>query len=157
MLDRAQFQRELRLGHSAYVAAGKDYHLYVGLSGLQMPPNERARTQSTADDVQSAKYYWFLNFYDTSAAHGPIWTTAATQAQMYDFARQKCQSLHPRFREIIELSGVDGILPRPVVYRNLLLQDMPASKGHVTLIGDAAHPMAPCTLLQTASILNHWR
>ncbi|KAK3711857.1 hypothetical protein LTR37_009375 [Vermiconidia calcicola] len=59
-LDNDQFQKQLELAHSAYVAAAEGYHLYVGLSEVLA-------------DRLGARYYWFLNFYDPEAEVEPYW------------------------------------------------------------------------------------
>ena len=58
---------------------------------------------------------------------------------------EKCKGLDSRLTEIMRLTGVEGIVKPSLVIRDLVLKDsggMPNSR--ITLLGDAAHPMAPC-------------
>ena len=128
-LTQEQFKRQLQLAHSAYVAGAPGFHLYVGLSGVL--PNGNG-----------AKYYWFLNFYAPEACNEPFWTATATKQEMLDFALEKSEQLHPRLAEIVQLTHADDIRAPPIVFRDLLLHDIP--DGRITLLGDAVHPMAPC-------------
>lgn len=126
-----KFERQLELGHSAYVAADEGFHLYVGLS-------------SVLPDASGGNYYWFLNFYDPEAANEPYWTAGASQNEMSSFAVKKTSALHSRFSEIVHLTPEEGIKESPIVLRDLLIDRIP--EGRITLIGDASHPMAPCEL-----------
>lgn len=135
-LSKEHFENQLQLAHSAYVAASSSYHLYVGL-------------KSVLPNGAGADYYWYLNFYDHKAAYDqPFWTATASKQEMYDFAIQKTASLDPRFSEIVRLTNVEGIRAPPIVFRDLLLEELPGAR--VTLLGDAAHPMAPCKCCQLA-------
>ena len=129
MLTSDQFKRQLHLAHSAYVAAADGYHLYVGLNGV-LPSDKGAR------------YYWFLNFYDAEAVHEPYWTANSGKREMHDFALEKTHSLNPQYSEIVRLTSENDIRAPPIVFRDLLLNGVP--EGRITLLGDAAHPMAPC-------------
>lgn len=125
------FERQLSLGNSAYVAGAEGFHLYVGLS-------------SVFPDASGGKYYWFLNFYEPKAVGEPFWTARASKKEMLDFALKKTEGISPRFREIVQLTPESGIRSPPIVFRDLLIDSIP--EGRITLIGDAAHPMAPCKL-----------
>lgn len=131
-LSGDEFKRQLQLGNSAYVAGAEGFHLYVGLS-------------SVLPDASGGKYYWFLNVYDPEATNEPYWTAAASKKEMSTFAVEKTKALHSRFAEIVRLTPEDGISERPIVFRDLLVDGLPDER--VTLIGDAAHPMAPCKTL----------
>ena len=126
-----EFQHQLNLAHSAYVAAAENFHLYVGL-------------KEVLEQGKAANYYWYLNFYDPKAAREPFWTASATKQEMYDFALTKTEALNPTFSKIVRLTDSSNIKAPPIVFRDLLLNDEAIPRGRITLIGDAAHPMAPC-------------
>ena len=130
------FKRQLELGNSAYVAGGEGFHLYVGLS-------------SVFSDASGGNYYWFLNVYDPQAINEPYWTASASKREMLDYALEKTKALHPRFGEIVRLTSEEGILARPIVFRDLEIDSIP--NGCITLIGDAAHPMAPCKVISSSA------
>ena len=127
---------QMALAHSAYVAFGDDYHVFVGLSSMM-------------DDGSRARYYWYLNWKDEDASMEPFWTVSATKTQMLDYALKRTQSLDANFRKIILATSVDEIIAPPIVFRDMVLTDLP--DGRITLVGDAAHPMVPCKLQLTSS------
>ena len=122
ILNSKQFESQLHLAHSAYVAAAENYHLYVGLA-------------EALPDGTGTKYYWFLNFYDVDAENEPHWTATASKQKMYEFALEKTRTLDPRFSEIVRLTGPENIKAPPIVFRDLPLDEIPA--GRITLLGDA--------------------
>ena len=142
VVDKAQFEGQLKLANSAYVAAAQGFHLYVGLNRV-------------LQDKNGARYYWYLNFYDPKALDEPYWTATATKVQMHDFALKKSDGLAPIFSEIVHLTRPEDIRAPPIVFRDLLLDGIP--EGRITLLGDAAHPMAPCefTVLGSSIIERH--
>ena len=130
-LSGDEFEHQLKLGHSAYVAAAENFHLYVGV--------KKVLEQGTA-----TSFYWFLNFCDSEAAQEPFWTASASQQEMYDFAKAKSKALDPAFSRIIQLTDSSDIKVPPIVFRDPLLDEDAIPHGRITLLGDAAHPMAPC-------------
>ena len=74
----------------------------------------------------------------------PFWTAAATKQEMYDFALAKTKALDPTFSRVVRLTDPSDIKAPPIVFRDLLLDDDAIPNGRITLLGDAAHPMAPC-------------
>ena len=72
------------------------------------------------------------------------WTAQASKEELYDFVLEKTKPLHPRFTEVIHSTKSSEIGKPPIVFRDLSLEDIP--DGNITLLGDAAHPMAPCKL-----------
>lgn len=126
-----EFKQQLALAHSAYVAAAENFHLYVGLKDV-------------SEDGEEARYYWYLNFYDPEAAREPFWTATATKQEMYTSALEKIKVLDPAYSRIVRLTSANDIRAPPIVFRDLLLEDDAIPQGRVTLLGDAAHPMAPC-------------
>lgn len=132
-LSGDEFRRQLDLAHSAYVAAAESFHIYVGL-------------KEVSADGKEGSFYWFLNFFDPHAANEPFWTATATKQAMYEFAIEKTKALNPAYSRIVHLTNVEDVRAPPIVFRDLLLDDEAIPLGRVTLLGDAAHPMAPCTL-----------
>jgi hypothetical protein len=130
-LSGDEFKYQLDLAHSAYVAAAESFHLYVGLKEVSV-------------DGKKATYYWYLNFYDPEAANEPYWTAQASKEAMYKFAVQKTQALNPTYSKIVHLTDMNNIRAPPIVFRDSLLNEDAIPLGRITLLGDAAHPMAPC-------------
>lgn len=126
-----EFENQLKLAHSAYVAAAENFHVYVGL-------------KEVLEQGAAGRFYWFLNYYDPEAAQEPFWTASATQQEMYDFALAKTKALDPTFSRIVRSTDASDIKAPPIVFRDLLMEDDAIPDGRITLLGDAAHPMAPC-------------
>ena len=126
-----EFKHQLQLAHSAYVAAADNFHLYAGL-------------KEVAPSGDSACFYWFLNFYDVEASKEPFWTATATKQEMHEFALEKSKALSSTYSRIVHLTSSNDIKAPPIVFRDLLLDDDAIPAGRITLLGDAAHPMAPC-------------
>lgn len=139
-LDKQQTQRQLKLGHSAYAASVGEMHTFVGLS-------ETVCSKETSE-LQGGKYYFYLIIHDAAAGEAthekPYWTATATKEEMHAYTTEKTRHLHPRFREIMDMTPVEGMKAPPVVIRDMIVEDLP--EGRVTVIGDAAHPMTPCKL-----------
>lgn len=110
---------------------GDEYHIFVGLDSI-------------AEDLSSAKYYWFVNWHDAEAEHEPYWTVSASKQDLLEYAVKHTKSLDPKFTEVIRLTKADDIMMPPIVLRDIVLENMPNRR--ITLLGDAAHPMAPCKL-----------
>ena len=128
-LEKEQFQRQLEIAHSAYVAMAGSSRIFVGLN-------------SVSEGGLTGNYYWTISWYDPEAQHEPYWTAAASKQELYAKALEVSKSFEPRFVEIIQLTNVDNILTPPLVLRDMILEHMP--NGRITLLGDAAHPMTPC-------------
>lgn len=145
-LEGEYMERQLELGHSCYIAGFREGgSLFVGLN-------------SVAEDGNSGRYYWSVVYHDEAARQLPHWTASAPKADLLKFSKEKIQHLHPRFREIVEKTDVEGIVSPALTFQDLELEDMPVSR--VTLLGDAAHCMTPCKYsasfsLQTMQCLKH--
>ncbi len=129
-----EFERQLELGYSAYVAMDTSGPadggiLFVGLN-------------SVGDDGKSGNYYWFLSYKDEAATVQPHWTASASKDQLFELALKKSSHLNARFQELIKLTGVGGISKSNLAFRDLELSSLPV--GKITLLGDAAHCMTPC-------------
>ena len=148
-LNKEQYERQMKLGTSAYLGRGNKYRIFVGLN-------------SVSPDASTAKYYWLFNWIDENAAQEvstaagpqlvrstyqsntmqqPYWTATASKQELYDYAMKHTDSLGPKYNEIMRLTPVDGMLTPPIVLRDLVLKELPNRR--VTLAGDAAHPMTP--------------
>ncbi|KAL9079051.1 MAG: hypothetical protein Q9157_002019 [Trypethelium eluteriae] len=128
-LNREQYERQLSIGHSIYIAvAPKGSRLFVGLNSI-------------SQDKESARYYWFVSWPDQAASQEPYWTATASKQESYDTAVEKTETLDPKLTEIIRLTKAEDMMTPPVVFRDMLPQEIP--DGRVLLAGDAAHPMTP--------------
>lgn len=132
-VNKSQLDRQLSIAHSAYVALGDGFFVFVGL-------------KSIADDAQSATFYWFViwNAEDAARDAEKYWTATASKQKLYDFALKKTEGLDERFTEIIGLTDVSEIVTPPLVIKDLVLEDVSMPSSRITLLGDAAHPMTPC-------------
>lgn len=131
-LTKTQLDHQLHLSHSSYAAIGLGYHLFVGLSKV-------------ADDGQSARFYWWLLWEDQELASNdekPHWTAEASAKERYDFVIEHAEPLAPELRAILKWTKIEDIRPT-LVFRDLILDSLP--EGPIVLLGDAAHPMTPCT------------
>lgn len=105
-----------------------NYVLWVGLN--------KVNEDLTGD------YYWHVGWEDPDVAKPDHWLKHASKKEKYDRALEVTADLEPRLRELIELTPVDGVLPKQMVLWDAEITSLPV--GGVTLIGDAIHPMTPC-------------
>ncbi|KAI0401463.1 FAD/NAD(P)-binding domain-containing protein [Xylaria palmicola] len=128
-LSGQAFERQLSLGHSAYVYASRElgYSTWVGLNKVN-------------DDL-SGDYYWCVSWDGEDVDDPSHWLKNASGEAKHDYVMKITQSLEPRFREIFRLTPISGILPGLTVFRDAEIQSVP--EGRVVLAGDAAHPMTP--------------
>lgn len=134
-LSGRDFERQLELGYSGYVASDAGSKgdgrggMFVGLN-------------SVSSDGKSGSYYWSMTYFDPAASNLPHWTSSATKEERYKLALEKTNHHLPDFTEIIRKTGPEGISDSPLCFRELEIQSLPV--GRVTLLGDAAHCMTPC-------------
>ncbi|KAM0543841.1 hypothetical protein ACHAPJ_012078 [Fusarium lateritium] len=64
---------------------------------------------SSADDGQSAQYYWIMSNNDSTIADPDHWLRNASQQEKLDHIRNIMKDRAPRFREILELTEASGI------------------------------------------------
>ncbi|KAI1264410.1 FAD/NAD(P)-binding domain-containing protein [Xylariaceae sp. FL1019] len=122
-------ERQLSLGHSAYVSTSKDYAywFFVGLKGV--------------NEDFSADYYWYIAWPDETVGQPDHWMQTATKADKYERMHGIIEKFDPKFREVFELTPVDRILPGVWVSRDGEVPPFPVKNA--VLLGDAAHPMTP--------------
>lgn len=137
-LSGRDFERQLELGYSGYVASDAGSkgdgrgQMFAGLN-------------SVSEDGKSGNYYWAMTYFDPTASNLPHWTSSVSKERRYKLALEKTSHLLPEFREIIENIGPEGISDNPLCFREVEIKSLPA--GRVTLVGDAAHCMTPCKSL----------
>lgn len=124
------FKRQLALGHSAYTLINPElgFITFVGMHYV-------------FPDAASGRFYWMIMRPDTTVGDPNHWLQTASQQEKHDYVMKTVANLDPRFREIFDLTPVDGIRKNPHVWRDLELESVPASR--VVIIGDAAHAMTP--------------
>lgn len=122
--------RLLKLSHSAYSVPGSGFRMFICLDHL-------------SSDGQTGTYQWFVSWPDEAIAQDPTtyWTATASKQQMHDYALDKIQSLDLRLTELIRTSSATDMIQPPLQIRDLVVEALPNSR--ITLLGDAAHPMAP--------------
>lgn len=123
-------KRQLALGHSSYTLINPHlgFVTFVGVHHV-LPGGD------------SAKYFWMIMRPDANVADPNHWLQTATQQEKYDYVSETVLKLEPKFREIFDMTPVEGIRKTPHVWRDLELDEVPA--GRVVILGDAAHAMTP--------------
>ena len=128
-LNKEQYERQLKIAHSAYNAIlPGNSRIFVGLNSID-------------PDEQHAHYYWLLNWNDPTAGKEDSWTSTATKEELLNFTLEQTEVLDSHLNEIVRLTRADDIMMPPLVLRDIILENMPNRR--VTLLGDAAHAMAP--------------
>lgn len=125
---------QLQLGHSAYAV---EFHDNAGEASRMM-----VLLVSVAPDGKAATYV--LNLFRTSkdALDDASGVFSASREELYRYVVGRTSTLPPKFRAIVEKGDAEGINTPPLRFFTVDLPSMPA--GRVTLLGDAAHAMAPC-------------
>ncbi|PKK43459.1 hypothetical protein CI102_11825 [Trichoderma harzianum] len=129
-LSGEAFKRQLQLSHGSYslIDSEKGYLTFCSLHDV-------------APDGKSARYYWIMSRSDPTIADPDHWLHKATQQEKLDHAREVMSNREPKFREIFDLTPVEGVKKETHIWRDLELSSLPA--GRVVLMGDAAHVMTP--------------
>lgn len=129
----ADFERQLSLSHSAYLAVCNNQKLsiFVGLNRV-------------SEDGRTGYYYWFFMIPDEKIDSSDHWTKHASRAERLERALKGAEELDDKFTEIIKKTPVEGIRTDSFSFRDAEVNKDALSSGRVTLLGDAAHPMAPC-------------
>ena len=125
-LNKDQYERQLKLAHSAYVTVIQNTHrVFTGLNSIE-------------PDAEHANYYWM---YFNSKPEGNFDLNTASQQEMLNHALDRTQDLSPQLSEIIHLSKAEDMMAHVVFLHQVELTSMPNRR--VTLLGDAAHAMMP--------------
>ena len=129
-LSGDEFKRQLGLGHSSYTLIRPElgFITFVGLHDV-------------ADDGGSGRFFWMMMRPDPTITQPGHWLQTASKQEKHDHVLAAAAKLPPRFREIFELTPVDGMKEDTHIWRDLELPSLPA--GRVMLMGDAAHAMTP--------------
>jgi 2-polyprenyl-6-methoxyphenol hydroxylase-like FAD-dependent oxidoreductase len=129
-LSGEAFERQLSLGYSSWRVTkeadetGPAVRLFVGLDYVE-------------PDGMAGNYFWII----TDPAQKAL--EATSNQEVLEIVREQVSGLEPRFKEILDIATADSI-NRSWTLRSLALEKLPL--GRVTLLGDAAHCMAPCKL-----------
>ena len=129
-LDQSQYQSQFSIGRSFYVTFSKEYSLFVGVNRI-------------SEDEKLADYYWFFTWQDTAAASPDYWTHKATKAEIYKKMKEAAKEFPEELRGVLDLTKEENILTPPLKLRTCTVESIP--NGRVTLMGDAAHTVTPCT------------
>ena len=129
-LSGDEFKRQLTLGHSSYTLIRPELG-FITFVGLHI----------VADDGSSGRFFWMMMRPDPTIAQPGHWLQTASKQEKHDHVLAAAAKLPPRFREIFELTPVDGMKEDTHIWRDLELPCLPA--GRIVLMGDAAHAMTP--------------
>ena len=129
-LSGDEFKRQLALGHSSYTLIRPElgFITFVGLHDV-------------SPDGSSGRFFWMMMRPDPAITQPDHWLQTASKQQKYDHVMAAVAKMPPRFREIFELTPVDGMKEDTHIWRDLELPSLPA--GRILLMGDAAHAMTP--------------
>lgn len=128
-LNKEQYEKQLEIGRSAYIALGPDgQRIFVGLNSVDR-------------DARHAQYYWIYIFHSQTAVEGPAYWTHHSKQEQYNLVLKGTEPLEPKLAEIVRITKPEKIVVPGIVLRDLNLESMPNRR--VTLVGDAAHAMAP--------------
>ena len=106
--------------------SGND-RMFVGLNAIG--PN-----------AEYGDYYWMYVLANPDPKVRE-WSATASKQEQYDVAVEGTKIFGPRFAEIVRLTKPEQMLTPPIEVRDLELDSMPNRR--ITLLGDAAHAMAP--------------
>ncbi|KAK6223924.1 hypothetical protein LQW54_000068 [Pestalotiopsis sp. IQ-011] len=132
-LARVEFERQLSLSHSAYLGVSDSQTLSI-FAGLD----------KVSEDGKTGDYYWYMMIKDGHTDNPDHWTKHATRAERLAKALEYGKQLDDRFTEIIKLTPEEGIRTDAFSFRDAEIPEHEVKRGRVTMLGDAAHPMAPC-------------
>lgn len=97
---------------------------------------------SMEPDQSSAHYFWALMLRRDDPFTLVDWLQKATSQELYDFAVESSQHLHPTLNGLIKYGGPAAMIrPQPKFLELVLPETLPT--GRVTVLGDAAHAMIP--------------
>ncbi|KAK3314161.1 hypothetical protein B0H66DRAFT_372723 [Apodospora peruviana] len=127
-LRGADFAQQLQLGHSCFMAFGKDFRLFSGLN-------------RATDDGKEGEYYWLMSASDETVTQPDHWLKTASAEKKLEWATEKVQGLQPLFRTTIEKTKPEAVKATAMWWDALIPETPPVNR--VIVIGDAAHPMTP--------------
>lgn len=133
-LEGGAFQRQLELGHSAYIYQSPELG-FMNFCGLH----------HTMPNGISGRHYWMFMQQDMEVAQPDHWLQTATQQEKLNHVLKAAAKMPSRFRELFELTPAAGIKREPHLWKvlemDVELGTLPAER--VILLGDAVHPMTP--------------
>ena len=80
----------------------------------------------------------------TAALEKPHWTTQASKEELCKYVEEHSKEFLPKFTEIVRETRVEDFRSPPMVFKDIVPKEV--RWGRATILGDAAHAMAPCTL-----------
>lgn len=129
--------------------------LQLGRSGYFLRPTRpggdgqfSALANIIHDGGKSGDFYWMATWPDEAVALDGgknAWHANASREEQLARVVAESKTMDPLLTEIVGETPASGIVLPPIVFRSLHIAELPA--GRVTLLGDAAHCMAPCKLL----------
>ncbi|MCJ1395359.1 hypothetical protein MMC18_008243, partial [Xylographa bjoerkii] len=107
------YECQLALASSFYVVNGEGFRIFGGNSGF-------------SEDKSTATYFWYICWKDeASTDHESYWTTHASKEELLFCAKKRAQTLHPTFRELVELTPVESVLQNAIRVRDWIPGDLP--------------------------------
>lgn len=131
VLNRDEYEEQLRFGRSLWIAESPAGYLFTGLHYI-------------AKDKESATYYWSVFRQHKGPMEDVHSYVSWSKQQLYDAAVEATKPLHPRFTKVVLNSSPEVMVQPPYVLEDWLPPAEGFSSDRTTLLGDAAHKMSPC-------------
>jgi 2-polyprenyl-6-methoxyphenol hydroxylase-like FAD-dependent oxidoreductase len=128
-LPREQFEPLRRIANAAVLTSAPDLRQQIGMLSMEK-------------DGSKAHYFWALMLRRDDPMALADWVGKATSQELYDFAVESSQHLHPTLKGFIKYGGPEAMIhPQPKFQELTPPETLP--EGRVTILGDAAHAMIP--------------
>ncbi|KAK0671566.1 hypothetical protein QBC41DRAFT_54960 [Cercophora samala] len=139
-LEGEEVKRQLRNGHSAYVAIGRRWGLFVGLNKLT---HIKADGRGNVEEIKG-EYYWIMSQYDKDVADENHWTRTMTDEEKLAMVKDEVKEMREEFKVVIEKTDVEGLKSSAwSMWYDAVKGTEHLETSRIVLIGDAAHPMTP--------------
>jgi 2-polyprenyl-6-methoxyphenol hydroxylase-like FAD-dependent oxidoreductase len=128
-LPREQYEPLRRIANAAVLTSAPGLRQQIGMLSMD-------------EDGSKAHYFWALMLRRNDPTALGDWVGKATSQELYDFAVESSQHLHPTLNGFIKYGGPEAMIhPQPKFLEIVPPETLP--EGRVTILGDAAHAMIP--------------
>ena len=128
-LVAAQYKPLRRIANAVVLGSARGLRLQIGMLSMEK-------------DRSKAHYFWALMLRPEDPVALADWVQKASSQELYDFAVESAQHLHPTISGVIKDGGPSAMnRSQPKFLELVTPETLPI--GRVTLLGDAAHCMVP--------------